>query len=142
MTAVVSDSDRLLAEGVPVELIDGRTLRLRFDFRALKKVEDRLGSLSALTAAIARGTSARWFEAVHVAMAAGLEHAGVTYDELESLLDTRQSFAYRDAIDEALAQAFPRPDPSGKASVPTSDSPGETSTAQPATSEPAPISGP
>lgn len=100
-----SDSDRILAEGVPIELIDGRKVSLRFTMRSLKMLEDAFGNLDAADQALA---SDKVVNGLTTWLAAGLVHEGITQDELLDVLRTdRPALSeYGAAIRSAAAQAM------------------------------------
>lgn len=70
-----SDGVRLLAEGSPITLKDGREYRLIFDFEAFCRLEDMLGSLDAFTDALAqRGFGHRRLNPLRAGLLAALSH--------------------------------------------------------------------
>lgn len=111
-----SDSDRLLAEGAPITLSDGRVVYLRYGMRAIKTLEDRFGSTEAIDEALKQMTSLKGKALTHISdfVAAGLIHQPilnggdepVSREQLDDLLDTRNLRDYALGIDLALGQAF------------------------------------
>lgn len=100
-----SDSDRLLAAGAPITLIDGREVRLRYGMRAMKNLEDELGSIEAVHEAV-NGTGKKFGPLVTV-IYCGLSHEQIEQDDLFDLLDTRRLEEYSEAIGAAFHEAFP-----------------------------------
>lgn len=154
---MTSDSDRLLAAGVPLRLAGGGEARLRLTFRSLKMLEDHFGSINAAAEALDAGRKAAWtdlsgpvLEPLGWFLAAALQHDGVQPEQALELLDPttmRASIveAYG-AFDRAWEEAFPPPDPQGSddidasANATTAGSPGETSTGSPSASPDGPTS--
>jgi len=142
MTA--SESDRILAPGVPLTLAGERAVTLRFTFRSLKAFEDAFGSIGAATALLnglipdRPGEPASNTKAVSTIvpiLAAGLQHEGLTEDDLydgDLLEHDRLTSVYFDAIAQALDQAFPAPASGrGKAEEAAPASSGDASTTPP-----------
>lgn len=133
-----TDSDRLLAPGVPITFNDASTATLRYGMRSLKAMEDAYGSVHAAQEALSglfTGANTRAISTLMPIMAAGLVHEGNKYtaDSLLDLTDFGEIHVYLDAIGEALEQAFPAPKP-GKAEGEAS-SPGTPSTESVQTSD-------
>jgi hypothetical protein len=136
-----TDSDRILAPGVPVTLIDGRTVTLRYGMRAMKAIEDRWGSVGEamlLLHGVLQGTTPKSIGTVVAFLADGLIHEGLSEDALLDLTEFGAMARYIDSIADALDEALPTPSP-GKAEdgeTPAA-SPGATTT----TSSPSPSGG-
>lgn len=130
-----TDAERIAAEGVPIVLRDGRTVRLRFSMRSLFEFERRWGSIEVATSAlndlippvvgvdddgtprIGRAPNRKPVSTVVPVLAIGLSHEGITEDDLLDgpLLDFRElAHDYLDAIIAALNEAFPPPEAPGK----------------------------
>lgn len=124
----ITDSDRILAAGVPIQLAGGEA-RLRFDFRALKQIEDHYGSLADAATALTTMYNSAFTKLdaavlshLEVFLAAGLPSGTVEGDVLE-LLDV--AGGYRTAMVTATAacydawtEAFPIPTPSAEGNGP------------------------
>jgi hypothetical protein len=61
----VTDGDRVIAPGVPLELNDGTTVRVRFGYKQLQRLEKRFGSLQALFTGMEAGID--WFHSYFLA---------------------------------------------------------------------------
>lgn len=132
-----SDSDRLLAAGVPLTLADGKPRTLRFTMRSLKAFEDHFGSVGAATDALntvsASPRDTKLVSTLVPVLAIGLED--VTEDDLYdgNLLALNDMMdVYFPAISAALDQAFPAPG-KDEAAAPAAaaGSPGPASTTRP-----------
>lgn len=139
---MTTDSDRLLAEGSPLILSDGRTVHVRFTMRSLKALEDAFGDFDTVQKTLTSTTGAKVGPMIEV-LAAGLIHEGLTADDLYDLTSPGALQSYVAVISDALEQAFP--DPTGEVpKVGSADgSRGVTSTTSPpfATAAPTSISG-
>ena len=111
----MTNSDRILARGVPITLADGRTAHLRYGMLGLKQLEDDFGSLAKVQDAIkkefARNSKegAPTGKAINLAwsiMRAGLLDLEMTELELDRVLDPALFGDYADAIGQAFDQAF------------------------------------
>lgn len=127
----MTDAERLRARGIPVQLADSRICMLKFDWAALADVEDKHGTIGNFIDRFSAGG----YRAILNGLTAGLAH-DLKPSEVLSLLDTADILKYRGALDQAVAQALPKPEPTeddaGKASGETAaNSPGSTSTATP-----------
>lgn len=145
---MTTEADRILAAGVPLTLATGRTVTLRYNMRSLKSIEDRFGSVAAMTVALngiipmngKPPTNGKIVSTVVPMLALGLTEEGITEDALldDGLLSwSEMRGSYFDAIAEALDQAFPPPTPSpgkGPEVEPTIASNGDASTTPPPSS--------
>ncbi|MBK9181416.1 MAG: hypothetical protein IPM45_18040 [Acidimicrobiales bacterium] len=111
-----SDSDRILAAGVPIALAGGETGHCRFSLRGLKLLEDTWGSLAAaavvldgLQAAARSGWDKGGVGDLAVFLAAAL---GTTPDDALDLVDGQVNDCVRVLV-AAWVEAFPAP--AGKA---------------------------
>lgn len=113
----ITDADRLLAEGAPITLRDGRVVHLRYGFRGLLELERRLGSTREIDAAILEILNAEGLAYTKLShfICAGLTHVEgfASDDELLELLDSKRLFAYGKAVGDALAEAFPEAETNG-----------------------------
>lgn len=134
-TLSISDGARLRADGVPITLVDGSTVVLRFDFDALCELETTFGSIADFVAQLAAKNplSGRHFQMIAGGVAAGVRHLGAQADGITAGLDPKRVNEYQRALDEAFAESMPEPE-KGKAQAPASASPG-TSTTGPAPSD-------
>lgn len=126
----VTEADRIVAAGVPIKLLDGRTVQVRYGFRGLKMLEDTFGSIAAVQGVVQSVSTGKAFGPVADLLAAGLVAEGLSADDLLDALDPRLLPAYVDAFGAALEEAFPapeEPDDSGKV-LSTNGSPGPPST--------------
>lgn len=134
-----SESDRVLAPGIPLTLRDGTTVALRYSMRSLKAFEDTFGSIDdamgLLNGLLPLGgkppVNRKIINTVVPLLAIGIEHAGITEDDLldGTLLDhTKLLSDYFDAIGAAIDQAFPAPGSPGKDDAPEPSSNGVDST--------------
>lgn len=125
-------AQRLLAQGAPITLADGREARVRFDFRALVLVEEQFGSIVAMAQRLNDPKDKKYsFFAKALACALHRED-GLDEDALIDLLDPAQMSDYDEALQIAWEQAFPKPaesdpNPDGE----TTDSPGSSTTTAP-----------
>lgn len=103
--ATTSDADRLLAEGVPLTLTDGREVYLRYGMRALKMLEDKFGSLEVAQNAL--GGGGKMIGPLMDLLSAGLAHEGISADELLDLVDPYSLEKYTELLIAAFDQAFP-----------------------------------
>lgn len=129
----MKESDRLLAEGIPLDLANGRAVKVRYSLRSLKVFEDVYGSVGVvqeLLAGLFTGENKKTVSTVVPVLAIGLAHEGIAEDELYDLLDIGEIPTYLNAIASALEQAFPPPSTGGKAEG-EAPSPGATSTTPP-----------
>lgn len=124
----MNDSDRLLAEGIPLVLADGRSVALRYTMRSLKVIEDAYGSLDAVDQAM----GSKRIGSLATILAAGLLHEDISADALLDLLDTHHIDDYATAMGTALDQALPAPETAaaGKADRANASN-GSTSTTSP-----------
>src|SRR5215471_6158594 len=128
---MVTEAKRVLALGAQVD-IGGSVQRLVFDYEGLEVIEEEFGSLAAAEDAINRGFGGRMLKLVRVGLTAGLRHtrmpANVVLEMLQPPVEVEQLRAYRQAISEAWATAFPPPQEgrSGKDDGETSGSPGDS----------------
>lgn len=140
---MASESDRILAAGVPITLSDGREVRVRIAMRGLKALEDHFGSVDAALRQFydlfprgeAPPKNERHIGTVLPFLAAGLVDAGFTEDSVYDVTDYDAMPTYIKAIASAIDQAFPDDDPApaeepGKAAA-ANGSPGEPSTSPP-----------
>lgn len=125
----MQDSQRILAPGRVVELVDGTPIHLRFDFAAMMRLEDRFGSLVEFVRKLDAQWSADGFRTVHAAMEAA---GGAPIDV--ALLETTKWEQYHTAVLEAWLEAVPPPN-KGKDSGQESDSTGEPTGESPSVSE-------
>lgn len=105
-----SQAERLLAQGAPLTLTDGREVRVRFDMRALVLAEKEFGSIEGMAQAL-NADDVKFTTYVRV-----LECAlsrDVSHDELLDVLPTDMV-----ALDRVIADAFEEAFPSAKASDP------------------------
>lgn len=126
-----TDSDRLLADGIPVTLADG-VHHLRFTMRGLKVLEDRFDGIDNVTEFLA-GKASRRFGPLTDMLAAALAHEGMTHDAVEEAADPARYNEYLSALVDALDVAFPaaRNDSSPKAEAPTGSNGAASTTSQP-----------
>jgi hypothetical protein len=110
-----SDSDRILAEGAPITLSDGRAVRLKYGMRALKRLEDTYGSTIAIDTAVQDVLNAKGklLTTLSTLMLAGLMHepplngeGTLTEDAIEELFDLKRVGEYALAVSNAFQQAF------------------------------------
>jgi len=144
------DSDRLLAEGVPLTLRNGgetRYVHVRFPSRAIKLWEDEYGDIfkafSAMTAPFSKddppeGVPKRgqidtiaWF--LHSAL---LHEPDLTADNIIDWFEYRDAAEILQALGQAFAMAMPHvedkaSDPNGRGPQTTAPSPGNGSIATP-----------
>lgn len=124
-----TDSDRILAAGVPLTLADGREVRVRYSMRSLKEMEDRYGSLEEplrLVHGLFDGSTKRHITTLVPMLAFGLLHEeGITEDGLYDLTDTTRRVEYLKVISDAIGEALPAP---GKAEAEAETSLGDAST--------------
>lgn len=132
MSSETTDSDRLLARGVPITLADGETVRLRYSMRSLKWLEDEFGSIQAIQEALPDGEDTQdrpVFGPMSKVMYGGLLHLDLTYDEVLDLLSPRQINEYGEAVGKAFNEAFPQVNEGNVEGEPTTiGSPGTIST--------------
>jgi hypothetical protein len=142
-----TDRERIRAAGKELELADGRTVIVRFDFDALCRLEQDFGSLRAFSDAINEqdeaGPTGAILTTTRRALAAALAGQGLGYSELGPLLDVERRFDYPSVVVAAYNEALAPSDGPGKASAAKSGSHGETSTTPPPSpsDEPMPPSG-
>lgn len=104
----MTSSDQLLAAGIPIMLVGGRVVHLRYTMRGLKALEDAFGSVGAVQEAISTDGTGKQFGPLTTVLRCGLHHEGfATDDDLIDHLDLRLLSAYADAIPAAINQAFP-----------------------------------
>ena len=111
--AVATQGTRLLAQGAPLTLTDGRTVNVRYDMRALVLIEQHFGSTTAMAVELSDPTGKKFTALIH-ALACGLTHEGLDYDALLDLLHPSQVEEYDQAMEAAWDEAFPpaeEPDP-------------------------------
>ena len=131
--AVATQGTRLLAQGAPLTLTDGRTVHVRFGMRALAQIEQHFGSITHMTVELNKPSGKKFTAAVHV-LAAGLGHEdGLDYDTLLDLLHPAQMDAYDQALEAAWDEAFPPdekesdPNPQGEENSPGASGSGSSS---------------
>lgn len=123
-----TDSDRILAAGIPFTLIDGREVRLRYTMRSLKMLEDEFDSLTKVETVLSGDEDSKKIGPLMSVLAAGLIHENLSAESLLDLTNPSQLQDYADLIGKAFNEAFP--ESSGKAEeVPVS--PGVTGTSSP-----------
>lgn len=139
---MASESDRILAAGVPLTLAGGRAVTLRYTMRSLKVLEDHFGSLNEAVDQLNATrlgengeppTNRKYISTTVPFLAAGLAHEGITATALydDDLLDLHEmKTGYFTAISEALDQAFPTPASPGKDEA-AKESSGDGSTTPP-----------
>lgn len=137
----MSESDQILAAGVPVTLADGSTANVRFGMWGLKLVEDEFGSLGAMYEALnsafdtgdGDAPMGPAFTTIFQIMKIALYDLDKSERELADLLDLRRLEEYVNAVGKALEQSLPEAEkadpkaPKAKASG-TKKSRGATST--------------
>jgi hypothetical protein len=126
-----TESDRILAPGVPITLADGREVHLRYGMRALKALEDEFGGLGAVEDVLDTDGRGKMIGPIMSMLAAGLGHESLTADDLLDLTVPSALVVYGEAVAEAFSQAFPSSTQGKAPSEETVDSPGETSTSSP-----------
>ncbi len=127
------DGARLLAEGEPLELLDGSTVRVRFGMRSLLELERRFGGLAAVQSSISQDGTGAMIEPSFQLLACGLLHehdrngAPLTAERLADLLHPNDFQRAVETAAKAMGEAFPTPaqDGPGKAAV---GSPGPSGT--------------
>lgn len=128
---MTTESDRVLAAGVPIELSDGRQVTLRYGNRALKLLEDRFGGLGAVQDIVSSDGTGPVIGPLMDLLAAGLVREGLSADDLLDLTDPSDIESYVDAIARALEQAFPEKKVGKAGANPTGPFLGQTSTTSP-----------
>lgn len=135
----MSESDQILAAGVPVTLADGSTANVRFGMWGLKLVEDEFGSLGAMYEALNSAFDTGdddapmgpAFTTLLKIMQIALHDLDKSEREIADLLNLRLLEEYVNAVGQALEQSLPeaeKADPKApKAKKPTK-SRGATST--------------
>lgn len=127
-----TDSDRILAAGVPIELAGGEA-RLRFTFRTIKKLEDHFGSLSAAADRLDTAHASAWRDMsgpvlgdITVIIAAALDPP-VEPDDVLDLLKVGDG-GLRVAMQQATSacidawnEGFPAPSAEGKDDPPATE---------------------
>lgn len=123
----VTEGDRIEALGVPITLVDGRQVRLRFGARAIRQLERQYGSLKTFQEEIRSGSDGRGATAIFDALGAGLLHEKLgSQEEVDDLLDERLlSSDYLTAFNEAWEQSQP-PEDAGPVQESTTSDPGES----------------
>lgn len=123
-----TESDRILAPGVPITLTDGREVRVRYGMRALKMLEDEFGGLGAVEDVL--DGNGKMIGPIVMMLAAGLSHEHISADELLDLTDPAELASYGDAVSAAFGQAFPQASQGNVEGNGASEgpSPGQTST--------------
>lgn len=110
---MTTDSDRILAAGVPLTLADGREVRVRYSMRSLKEMEDRYGSLEEplrLVHGLFSGTTKRQVTTLVPMLAFGLLHEdGLTEDALYDLTEPKRRAEYLGIVSDAIGEALPAP---------------------------------
>lgn len=136
-----TESDRLLAAGVPLQLAGGEA-RLRFDLRALKRLEDHYGNLADAATALTTMYNSAFTKLdgavlshLETFLAAGLPAELVTdptnvLELLDATAGYRQAMVVATAACyDAWVEAFPMPSAEGKETAPAANgSDGPTST--------------
>lgn len=143
----MSTPARIAARGLPITLVDGREVRLRYGFKALLALEDRFGGIGKVQGAVSSDLSGPVFGPMLDLLCAGLldEHdgTGAPLSDRERLADLLDPALFQDYITvagKAMEEAFPTPAPATPEPGPTAapPSPGQTGT----TSPPSPLDGP
>lgn len=138
----MSESDQILAAGVPVTLADGSTANVRFGMWGLKLVEDEFGSLGAMYEALnsafdtgdGEAPMGPAFTTIFQIMKIALYDLDKSERELADLLDLRRLEEYVNAVGQALEQSLPeaeKADPKAPKAKKTTKSRGATSTTSP-----------
>lgn len=128
---MTTESDRILAAGIPLTLADGREVRVRYSMRSLKRMEDHYGSTEAplrLAQGLFDGSTKCQFTTIVSLLAFGLLHEeGLTEDALDDLTEPRRRHEYVSIVADAIGEALPAP---GKAETEaeTASSHGDAST--------------
>lgn len=125
-----TDSDRLAADGIPIDLADG-THYLRYTMRGLKVLEDRFDGMDGVTEFLT-GRSKKRFAPLADMLAAGLAHEGVDPAVLDDLIEPARYGVYFDAAVAALNIAFP----SATSDAPPKETAQAGSTGEPFTTSP------
>lgn len=138
----MTDSDRLLATGVPITLSDGRTPRLRYGMRGLKALEDEFGSINNAIDLVNGEVAGKVFTPLVKLLAAGLIQEELDEDALLDLLVPAWLDEYSTALQAAFEEAFPSASP-GKGEAAQNGSTGRSGTPspQPGSGEPTNSSG-
>lgn len=107
--AVATQGTRLLAQGAPLTLTDGRTVHVRYDMRALVLIEQHFGSTTHMAVQLSDPAGKKFTALVH-ALACGLTREGLDYDALLDLLHPSDVDSYDEAMEAAWNEAFPESD--------------------------------
>lgn len=127
---------RLARVGVPITLIDGRTVNVAYGFAGLRKIEAAHGGLQPVLEMLKGGADATIFTALADILAAGLVHENIDGEQLSSpdvladWLDPTQIGPYGEAIGQAFALSFPAStgNAKGETATETANSPGTSGT--------------
>lgn len=128
------DGTRLLAQGEPLTLTDGRQVSIRYGMRSLLELERRFGGLAAVQGAISQDGTGPMIEPSLQLISCGLLHehdgngAPLTPDRLAELLPAD---GYQRAVEtaaKAMHEAFPTPAQGELASGAANGSPGPSGT--------------
>jgi hypothetical protein len=143
-----SESDRVLAQGIPIKLED-REVHLKFGMRGLKMLEDEFGSIEGIERVLipevdsnGKRVETKYISHLAFVLSAGLAHEGLTLDDVLDRAVPALLPEYSEAIAKAIDQAFPARKggkPSGKARA-SKPSPGATGTTPPPSSSDEPTS--
>jgi hypothetical protein len=116
----VSDGERLLGEGRPIRLVDERVVFLRFNNRAMLKIEELFGSYNTMYEQLRGRLQGPFFTTVNKAVYCGLQHypewRGKWSELVDAIDENRVLDEYEEAIWAALFQNF---------RVPTQSQPGD-----------------
>lgn len=126
----MNDAQRIAAQPVLLEDINGEGIPLVFDMEAMMLVEEYFGTLTDLQEQLDKGEDGPIFTTIVKALAAGAKIEQPR--ELARRLNPEKTADYATALTNALAVAFPTSAQQIGVVVPLSESsPGETSTGQP-----------
>jgi hypothetical protein len=112
----VTEGIHLLAQGVPITLLDGTEVNVRYGMRGVALLEDAFGTLPNIETALVMDLSRPIVGPTCRALACGLSHvieggARMTVDQLQNALidrlDPRRLREYVEAVAAALSEAFP-----------------------------------
>lgn len=103
----LADAQRLRAAGHEVMFSDDRRVPLVYDFAAWLILEERIGSLNAVSRALQWLPGSKLLTNIGILLTAGVAHSGMTEDAVRSgfLVDEVQN--YQTAIEAAVTEAFP-----------------------------------
>lgn len=134
-------------EGEPLQLLDGRTVHVKYGMRGLMRLEDAFGSLAAVQTQISQDGTGAVFTPAMKLLACGLLHehdgAGAPLSDPERLADLIAPERFQDAVSaagRALQRAFPNAPQVGAAeTAPEQPSRGESGTTSAPSSSDAPM---